>query len=232
MSLEGLFARLQAVEQRIQAACHRAGRPREDVQLLMASKKVSPEILRGLASQKNILLGENTAQELVQKYQALAELPFAWHFIGHLQSNKVKDVVGRCSLIHSVDRWSLAQEISQRSLQKSLTTAVLIEVNTSAESNKSGLPPEQVLTFCQQILALPRLRIEGLMTIAANTDNEQEVRKNFRSLKKLAQDISTALPQLPMQTLSMGMSQDFEWAIEEGSTLIRIGSLIFGKRVP
>ncbi len=232
MAHEDLLARLQAVEQRIQAACDRAGRSRAEVQLLLASKKVSAETLRELASHKNILLGENTAQEFVQKQQALLDLPFTWHFIGHLQSNKVKDVVGRCALVHSVDRWSLVQELSQRSLQKSLTTSILIEVNTSGESSKSGLPPEKVLAFCQQILALPALRIEGLMTIAANTDNEQEVRQNFRALKKLASDLSTSLPQLSMKTLSMGMSQDFEWAIEEGATLVRIGSLIFGERTP
>jgi PLP dependent protein len=226
-----LLHRLQSVEKRIQEACQGAGRPRKDVQLLLASKKVSAERLLELKDTTNLLLGENTAQELVSKQDSLKHLPFVWHFIGHLQTNKVKDIVGRCALIHSVDRLSLAQEISKRSVQNNIQTSILVEVNTSAETSKSGVLPLSAIDFCRQISTLPGLQIEGLMTVAENSSLEKNVRENFRCLKALAQEIEQlSLPHVKMKTLSMGMSQDFEWAIEEGATLIRIGSLVFGER--
>lgn len=226
-----LLERLQSVENRVQKACERSGRSRESVKLLLASKKVSAERLKELVHLPSVLLGENTAQELVSKYEQLPSHPFRWHFIGHLQTNKVKDVVGRCELIHSVDRLSLAQEISKRSSQKNQQSSILIEVNTSGESNKSGVSPDQAIALCQQIADLPHLTIQGLMTVPANSEEESVVRAQFRLLKNLAAQIAhKQLRNVEMKELSMGMSQDFEWAIEEGSTIVRVGSLIFGER--
>lgn len=227
-----LLERLQSVENRIQKACERSGRSRQDVQLLLASKKVPAERLKELLHLPSVLLGENTAQELVTKQAQLPQEPFRWHFIGHLQTNKVKDVVGRCQLIHSVDRFSLAQEISKRSSQKNILSHVLIEVNTSGEENKSGVAPDQAMSLCQQVSNLPHIAISGLMTVPSHSDDEDIVRSQFRLLKNLSQQIAQeSLANVQMKELSMGMSQDFEWAIEEGSTLVRVGSLIFGERV-
>lgn len=222
---------LSIVEKRILSACKNANRKKEDVRLLLASKKVSPERLIELLATPYRLLGENTVQELKKKQEQLQGKPFEWHFIGHLQSNKVKDVVGVCDLIHSVDRFSLAQEISKRSLQKKITQKILIEINTSGEKSKSGVSPEQAVSLCRQISNLTAVRICGLMTIAENSNDETAVRSQFRQLKNLSLSIDKEnLPQTEMKELSMGMSQDFEWAIQEGATLLRIGSLIFGER--
>lgn len=226
-----LLERLREVEARIHAACQRSGRAREDVQLLLASKKVTAPRLLELSLSPPPVLGENTVQELLAKQKQLEGKPFRWHFIGHLQSNKVKDLIGRCDLIHSVDRFSLAQEISKRSAQKNLTTTILVEINTSGETSKSGTPPDQALTLLRQISMLPNIFVKGLMTIAENTQNEVRVRTNFRTLKALSLALQKeTLANVQMTELSMGMSQDFEWAIEEGATLVRIGSLIFGER--
>ncbi len=226
-----LLEQLREVEGRILAACQRGGRSRSDVQLLLASKKVAAPRLLELPLSPPPVLGENTVQELLAKQKQLEGKPFRWHFIGHLQSNKVKDLIGRCDLIHSVDRFSLAQEISKRSAQKNLTTNILVEINTSGETSKSGAPPDQALTLIRQISMLPNILVKGLMTIAENTEDEACVRNNFRALKALYLAIKKEnLEKVQMTELSMGMSQDFEWAIEEGATLVRIGSLIFGER--
>jgi hypothetical protein len=155
-----------------------------------------------------------------------------WHFIGHLQTNKVKDVLGRCSLIHSLDRLSLAQEIDRRAMSLDKPVDVLIEVNTSREQTKSGLPANQVIGFCKALSSFKNLRIKGLMTMAMPSENPEQVRQCFRDLKKLSEEIATLkLPHFEMKELSMGMSQDFTLAIEEGATLIRLGSAVFGERV-
>jgi PLP dependent protein len=223
--------RLQNVEERIQKACERSGRSRSEVQLLLASKKVTAERLQPLLSTPYTLLGENTVQELVQKQNALINSDFTWHFIGHLQTNKVKDLIGRCRLIQSVDRLSLAQEISKRAQQKNTPTDILIEVNTSGELQKSGCSREKVLELCRAISQLSHIQVKGLMTVPQNSPIEEDVRKNFRTLKQIFLDLKKhKLPNVEMRDLSMGMSNDFEWAIEEGSTIVRIGSLIFGER--
>jgi PLP dependent protein len=222
--------RLNEVEVRIKKACERSGRLRGDVQLLLASKKVSAERLLKLPK-GHLLLGENTVQELVSKQKDLENTPFRWHFIGHLQTNKVKDLIGRCELIHSVDRLSLAQEISKRAQQKNTPTNVLIEVNTSGESQKSGCATDKVFDLCRAISQMSHIQVKGLMTVPQNSPIEEDVRKNFRVLKQLFLELKKQnLPNVEMRELSMGMSNDFEWAIEEGSTMIRIGSLIFGER--
>ncbi len=222
--------RFNEVEDRIKKACERSGRRRGDVQLLLASKKVSAERLLTIPK-GHFLLGENTVQELVGKQKNLENTPFRWHFIGHLQTNKVKDLIGRCELIHSVDRLSLAQEISKRAQQKNTPTDVLIEVNTSGESQKSGCATENVFDLCRAISQMSHISVKGLMTVPQNSPVEEEVRNNFRVLKQLFLELKKQnIPNVEMRELSMGMSNDFEWAIEEGSTLVRIGSLIFGER--
>ncbi len=229
--MNDLSQNLQEIESKILAACSRSGRKPTDIRVLLASKTVSPERLREAYQLGYTLYGENKAQELLEKLEPLKDLPLEWHFIGHLQSNKVKDVVGACSLIHSVDRLSLAQEISKRSEQKEIVTSVLIEVNTSGEESKSGVSPENALELCRQVSLLPHLQIEGLMTLATNTTDEAQVRGCFKMLRDLSLKISkAALSGVQMKHLSMGMSQDYAWAIEEGSTLIRIGSAAFGAR--
>ncbi len=230
-----MLEQLQKVEDRIKAACLRSGRERGEVRLLLASKKVSADRLGPLLSTSHLLLGENTVQELVQKQNILksklANEKFRWHFIGHLQTNKVKDLIGRCELIHSIDRLSLAQEISKRAQQKNCPTNVLIEVNTSGEAQKSGCSPDKVLELCRAISQMSHLRVQGLMTVPQNSSVEDDVRKNFRTLKQLFLSLQKQdLPNVEMRELSMGMSNDFEWAIEEGSTIVRIGSLVFGER--
>lgn len=222
--------RFKEVEDRIKRACERSGRRHADVQLLLASKKVSAERLQSLPKD-HLLLGENTVQELVSKQKDLENSPFRWHFIGHLQTNKVKDLIGRCDLIHSVDRLSLAQEISKRAQQKNTPTNVLIEVNTSGESQKSGCAIDKVFDLCRAISQMSHISVKGLMTVPQNSSIEEDVRKNFRVLKQLFLELKKQnIPNVEMRELSMGMSNDFEWAIEEGSTMIRIGSLIFGER--
>jgi PLP dependent protein len=223
--------RLLNVEDRINEACQRSGRNRGEVKLLLASKKVPAERLQTLAETPYLLLGENTVQEMIGKQKQLHSAPFHWHFIGHLQTNKVKDLIGNCELIHSVDRLSLAQEISKRAQQKNITMNVLIEVNTSNEAQKSGCAPDKVFDLCRAISQMSHIRVEGLMTVPQNSQVEAEVRGNFRTLKNLFSELQKQnIPQVKMRELSMGMSNDFEWAIEEGSTLVRIGSLVFGER--
>jgi hypothetical protein len=229
--MQMLLEQIRHVESRIQSACERSGRQRADVKLLLASKKVPAVRLKELASLPQVLLGENTAQELVTKYNELSTLHYKWHFIGHLQTNKVKEILDCCELIHSVDRISLASEISKRSLQKNRSTPVLIEVNTSGEKSKSGVTPEELPALCRQISQLPHIVVCGLMTVPENSNNETIVRQNFKLLKKLFNETKKAnFENFKMTELSMGMSHDFEWAIEEGATIVRIGSLIFGER--
>lgn len=226
-----MLSALQNVEARIQAACERSGRKRSSVRLLLASKKVDADRLQPLLSTPYTLLGENTVQELVGKQNKLADASFEWHFIGHLQTNKVKDLMGRCQLIHSVDRLSLAQEISKRAQQKNTPTSILIEVNTSGELQKSGCAPDKVTELCRAISQMSHVRVLGLMTVPQNSSQEEVVRGNFRTLKKIFIELQKQnIPNIEMRELSMGMSNDFEWAIEEGSTIIRVGSLVFGER--
>lgn len=222
---------LKALEERIQAACQRSGRHRKDVSLLLATKKVAPERLREAFNLHQHLFGENNAQELLSKVKPLSDLKISWHFIGHLQSNKVKDVVPHCDLIHSVDRLSLAQEISKRSVALAKIQKILIEVNTSYEEAKSGVAPEDSLDLCREISNLPGISIQGLMTVAKASDDEREVKICFSRLQELSRAIQKeSFKNTTMHHLSMGMSQDFEWAIEEGATILRIGSLVFGNR--
>lgn len=220
----------RAVEERVAAACSRSGRNRDEVTLIAVSKTKPVELIRELMGIGVVHYGENKAQELVSKTEEITE-PLNWHFIGHLQRNKVKYVVGRACLIHSVSSLRLAEEIQKEAEKQQLTVPVLIEVNIAEEETKLGISEEEVLSLVQEAAKLPNLEIKGLMAIAPPVDDAEENRKYFRELKRLKEDImAMKLPRVPMTELSMGMTGDFEVAIEEGATMVRVGTAIFGER--
>ena len=193
---------------------------------------INPRKRFGFPIDKNdiTVFGENKAQEMKQKYEALPK-DIVWHFIGHLQTNKVKYVVGRASLIHSVDSLHLAEAIEKESAKKNVISDILIEVNVAGEESKFGLNTEETEELVRSISKLPHIRIKGLMTIAPFVDNPEDNRDIFRSLKELSVDIqSKNIDNVLMDILSMGMTGDYEVAIEEGATHVRVGTGIFGER--
>jgi pyridoxal phosphate enzyme (YggS family) len=214
------------IRSRMVHACERTGRNPQDVRLLLASKTVTPSRIRDAFHSGAELFGENKVQEWITKLPELADLPIEWHFIGQLQSNKVKLILPHVNLIHSLDRLSLAEEIQKQAEKLNLHINTLIEINSSGEENKGGVALEQAEEFIQKLKSFDRIRVCGLMTVPMN-GTEKEVRNCFRKTRELLQ---TLKPHLADSILSMGMSGDFEWAIEEGSTLIRVGSSVFGKR--
>lgn len=218
------------VEARVAEACRRAGRKREEVTLIAVSKTKPVEMVRELIGLGVVDFGENHAQELVTKTEAIPE-KLNWHFIGHLQRNKVKYVVGRACLIHSVSSLRLAEEIQKESEKKGIVTPVLIEVNIADESTKSGISAEEAIRLVRQVAELPGLSIRGLMAIAPPVEEPEENRRYFRQMRELKETIAgLQLPGVFMEELSMGMTGDFEVAIEEGATMVRVGTAIFGAR--
>ncbi|PID94462.1 MAG: YggS family pyridoxal phosphate-dependent enzyme [Bacteroidales bacterium] len=223
---------IQAVLTRIGNACRKYDRKPEDVKLLMAVKTVTPEIIKKAIATGQQLIAENKVQEVKNKYEALRETPHISHFIGHLQTNKVKDLL-KCdiSCIQSIDRLSLAEKIDQRLSIEGKNIDVFIQVNTSGEDSKFGVAPEEAIDLVRQVALLPTINIKGLMTIGILSEDEDRVRQCFRILKRLQKEIrSLQIPTVEMNELSMGMSGDLEIAIEEGATIVRVGSDIFGKR--
>jgi len=221
--------KLEEVEIRIRKACERAKRKREEVILLGASKSVSSSKIKEYYQCGLSVFGENRVQEFLKKYEDLKDLSIDWHFIGTLQSNKVKYIIDKVSLIHSLDRESLAQEINKRSQAIGKIQEVLIEVNIGEEASKGGLKPEELFSFYERVLTFNNIKVLGLMCIPPYKEDPNEVRPYFEKLRKLKEklewEFSVKLPHL-----SMGMSHDFEVAIEEGATIVRIGTLLFGKR--
>lgn len=218
------------VEARIQAACDRCGRKREDVTLIAVSKTKPVEMLQEAYDLGNRVFGENKVQEIVDKYDALPD-DISWHMIGHLQRNKVKYIIDKVDLIHSVDSLRLAEAIEKEAAKKNLTANILIEVNVAKEETKFGVMPEDVEELVSQISHLHHIRINGLMTIAPFVENPEENRIYFQRLRKLAVDIdSKKSDNVNMSILSMGMTNDYEVAIEEGATMIRVGTGLFGAR--
>lgn len=211
------------------AACQRAGRPSESARLILVTKTVSAERIRPALAAGAILLGENKAQELKQKAPELQDTPARWHFIGHLQSNKLKDVLPWIEMLHSLDSLTLAQKLADKLQAEQRRLPVLIQVNTSYEASKSGVAPEACLDLLRRIHEIPALALRGLMTIGAHSEDEARVRDGFKRLRELRDQAASALA-MPLPELSMGMSGDYEWAIEEGATLVRVGSAIFGAR--
>lgn len=221
---------IAAIRQRILAAASRARRAPESIRLMAVSKTVSPEHIRQAIAAGITLFGENYVQEAREKIPAVGH-EVQWHMIGHLQTNKAKYVVNLFDWIHSVDRLELAQELDRRAGQNNRTLNVLIEVNVSGEESKSGAEPSKVLELVRQISVLPNLSVQGLMTMPPYSDNPEISRPCFIALRKLRDEIaSAAIPGISMNELSMGMTDDFEVAIEEGATIIRVGRAIFGER--
>ncbi len=218
------------VERRVCEACARAGRDRSEVTLIAVSKTKPVEMLQEAMTAGATVFGENKVQELCEKYEVLPR-DLHWHMIGHLQRNKVKYIVDKAELIHSVDSLRLAEEISKESVKKNVQAHILIEVNVAEEDSKFGVTVEDTENLIREIALLPNVHIQGLMTIAPYVENAEENRQVFRILKKLAVDIKMKnIDNVHMDVLSMGMTGDYEVAIEEGATMVRVGTGIFGKR--
>lgn len=221
---------LRIVEEKIQNACKRSGRKREDVTLIVVSKTKPAAMIREAYDAGIRVFGENKVQELTEKYE---ELPsdIRWHMIGHLQRNKVKYIVDKAELIHSVDSLRLLETIDREAAKKQVTAKVLLEVNMAKEDTKFGLMPEDVMGFIDKVPEFKNVTVEGLMTIAPNTDDPEKNRQFFSALRKLSVDIADKnIDNIHMGVLSMGMTNDYEVAIEEGATMVRVGTGIFGKR--
>lgn len=221
--------RLEQVEERIRRACERVGRKREEVLLLGASKGVSSEKIRGFYGCGLSTFGENRVQEFLKKWEDLKDLPIHWHFIGRLQSNKVKYIIDKVNLIHSLDRESLLEELQKRAKAIGKVQEVLIEVNVGDEESKGGVKVEHLKYFFEKCLKSENLKVLGLMCIPPYKENQEEVRPYFSLLRRLKEELERDY-KVSMPHLSMGMSHDFEIAIEEGATIVRIGTLLFGGR--
>ncbi|MCI8637966.1 MAG: YggS family pyridoxal phosphate-dependent enzyme [Coprococcus sp.] len=222
--------RLESIEARINDACRRAGRKREEVTLIAVSKTKPAEMVEEVYGAGIRCFGENKVQELSEKYEKLPK-DIHWHMIGHLQRNKVKSVVGIAELIHSVDSLRLADAIDKEAQKKGIRAKILIEVNMAREDSKFGIMPEEALDFVKEAAKLTNIQVQGLMTIAPFVADPEENRKYFSALRKLSVDISKEkVNNVCMGVLSMGMTNDFEVAIEEGATMVRIGTAIFGER--
>lgn len=223
-------ANIEMVNDHIAAAASRAGRTPESVRLVAVSKTQPVAAVREAARGGQRLFGENYVQELVVKAAEVSE-PVEWHFIGSLQSNKVRQIAGLVSLIHSVDRLSLAEEIDRQWGKLGRSVDVLIQVNISRESTKSGTSASELIQLVRAVAELPHVRVRGLMTMPPFFDDPEGARPFFSELRRLAGEVAAErIPGVDMAELSMGMSGDFEVAIEEGATLVRVGSAIFGER--
>lgn len=221
---------LADVEAKIVKACENSGRQRDDVTLIAVSKTKPVETLKEAYDLGVRVFGENKVQELTDKYEALPK-DIQWHMIGHLQRNKVKYIVDKVAMIHSVDSLRLAETIEKEAAKKAVIVPILIEVNVAQEESKFGLKPEEVLPFIEQIADFSHIRIKGLMTIAPYVDNAEENREIFRELKKLSVDIAAKnINNVTMSVLSMGMTGDYMVAVQEGATMVRVGTGIFGAR--
>ncbi|MGX4584476.1 YggS family pyridoxal phosphate-dependent enzyme [Paenibacillus chitinolyticus] len=223
---------LKSVRQQMELACQASGRKTEDVKLLLATKTVTLEKLQMAMQAGEVLFGENKAQELRDKFPLMQQYNrVEWHFIGHLQTNKVKDVVKYVTLIHSVDRLKLGQALHQQLVKENKMMDILVQINTSYEESKFGASPESALELVEQLSQFETLNIRGLMTIGKLNATNEETRHCFRLLKSIRDQIQERnFPRIEMDVLSMGMSGDFKVAIEEGATIIRVGTKVFGER--
>ena len=214
----------------IQDACQAVGRDPKEVTLVAVSKTKPVEMLQQVYDAGARVFGENKVQELTDKYEALPK-DIQWHMIGHLQRNKVKYIVDKVDMIHSVDSYRLAQTIETEAAKKNVTVSVLLEVNVAEEESKFGLKMDEVLPLVQQISELPHVQVKGLMTIAPFVSNPEDNREIFRKLKKLSVDIEAKnINNTTMSVLSMGMTGDYMVAVQEGATMVRVGTGIFGER--
>lgn len=228
-----VLTNIAQIKKRIALACEKSGRNPNEVRLLLATKTVSAENIRIAIESGETLTGENKVQEVKEKFEELKDIPHTKHFIGHLQTNKIKDILKYgVSCVESLDRMDLAEKLHQRLLFENKKMDVFIQVNTSSEESKFGINPENAVEFTKQVSQFDRLNIKGLMTIGLFSAETEKVRECFKLLKNIQQKIiSENIPNVQMNELSMGMSADLETAIEEGATIIRVGTAIFGQRI-
>lgn len=225
-----IASNLLEVEKNIQTACANSGRKREEVTLVAVSKTKPISMLEEAYAVGIRDFGENKVQEMCDKYEQM-EKDIHWHMIGHLQTNKVKYLIGKTMLIHSVDSYKLACEIEKQAAKQECTMDILVEINVANESTKFGVSTEDVIALVRQIATLPHLQIKGLMTVAPYVENPEENRLFFRKIKQLSVDINQQnIDNVTMDMLSMGMTGDYMVAIEEGATIVRVGTGIFGER--
>jgi PLP dependent protein len=226
-----LRQRWEQIRETIATACARAGRDLNDVRVVAVTKYVDLDTTRAVLEAGIEDIGESRVQEAVPKFEALNGRGI-WHFIGHLQRNKVKDVINRFTYIHSLDRYSLAKEIQSRAEKADKRVKCFIQVNVSGEETKHGIAPEELMDFAREVAeTCPRIQVVGLMTMAPKTEQPEEVRPFFRRLKQLQIDLQKlGDPRLQVPHLSMGMSQDYPIAVEEGATFLRLGSVLVGRQ--
>lgn len=225
-----LTENLYEIQERVKNACERAGRAPEEVTLIAVSKTKPIEMLSEIYQAGIREFGENKVQELTSKEETMPK-DIHWHMIGHLQTNKIKYIVDRVTLIHSVDSIKLAEAIDKEAKKKNVICDVLLEVNVAEEESKFGFSLENVIPALDNLKELSNIRICGLMTIAPFVENPEENRPVFSALKKLSVDIAEKnIDNISVDILSMGMTNDFEVAIEEGATMVRVGTAIFGER--
>jgi pyridoxal phosphate enzyme (YggS family) len=228
--LDDIRVNIADIKEEISQICHGCGRNPEDVTLIAVSKTIDTERINYAIDCGISNLGENKVQEVMDKYEIVSK-NVKWHLIGHLQTNKVKYIIDKVELIHSVDSVKLAEEISKRAEKYNITKDVLVQINVAEEETKFGIGLEEAVDFVKSISGFGNIRIKGLMTIAPYSENPEGVRLVFRQLRKKFDELSQMnLPNTDMKYLSMGMSNDYRIAIEEGSNMIRIGTAIFGKR--
>ena len=221
---------LANVEKNIEQACKNAGRSRDEVTLIAVSKTKPGEMLQEIYDENIRDFGENKVQELCSKMEQLPS-DIRWHMIGHLQRNKVKYIVGKVELIHSVDTYRLAEEINIQAKKQNVIVPILVEVNIAHEESKFGISAEDAILLVEEISKLENIRIKGLMTIAPYVENPEDNRLYFRKIKQLSVDITNKnIDNVFMEILSMGMTGDYMVAIEEGATMVRVGTGIFGER--
>jgi len=211
---------LVLIKKRIAIACKKSSRNADEVKLLLATKTVTPDKIKIALAAGEILIGENKVQELKEKFEVLKSLPHQTHFIGHLQTNKIKEVLKYVDCIQSVDRIELAEKMQRRLELENKTIDVFLQVNTFNEASKFGIAPEKTIDFAMQVKQLDRLQIKGLMTIGLFSSENEKICRCFRLLKTLQQQMLDK--DIPIYELSMGMSKDLETAIEEGATIVRL----------
>ncbi len=225
-----LYENYEKVVENVKKACERSGRNFQDVTIIAVSKTKPLSDVEELLAHGITEFGENKVQEMVDKYEHVSK-PVNWHLIGHLQTNKVKYIVDKACLIHSVDSVHLAKEIEKEAAKKDVVVKVLIEVNIAQEESKFGIREDEVYSLIDAIKDMPHVHVMGLMTIAPFVDNAEENRVYFRKMHQLLLDIkSKCIDNIDMNVLSMGMTNDYEIAVEEGATMIRVGTAIFGAR--
>ena len=221
---------IKSIREKIDNAAQKAGRDPKDVLLLAVSKTVDVPRIKAAVAEGLDELGENHVQEIMEKYEPMGP-DVKWHMIGHLQTNKVKYIIDKVKLIHSVESLKLAEEINKQAKKHGLVMDILVEINMAKEESKYGIMPEDAPAFIESLSSLENIRVRGLMTVAPNVENGEENRVYFRNLKKLLVDINAKnINNINMDVLSMGMTGDYITAVEEGATIVRVGTGIFGKR--